>query len=155
MTEANLAAHEGNEWMPFWRNLKEAYDVFERTRIPPKVSVCNRRYIVADGALDDKTAKPADAGKRLTNLARPATSYCVRHPLGRPTGSRASFARLCTPDISAPSASSLCKVGTRDDRLGLARLRERMTVPGPSKFGSGKARRHGRMRVLPCRRPPM
>jgi len=49
MTEANLAAQELNDWHPFWMNLKPAYDVFERTRVPPKVTVCNRRYLIADG----------------------------------------------------------------------------------------------------------
>jgi murein L,D-transpeptidase YafK len=41
-----------NHWHPFWMNLKPAYDAFERTRLPPRVSVCNKRYLVteADGA---------------------------------------------------------------------------------------------------------
>lgn len=49
MTEENMAAQAGNPWTPFWLNLKQAYDLFEHTRVPPKVSVCNKRYSVADG----------------------------------------------------------------------------------------------------------
>ena len=49
MTEENMAAQAGNPWTPFWLNLKMAYDLFERTRVPPRVSVCNKRYSVADG----------------------------------------------------------------------------------------------------------
>jgi murein L,D-transpeptidase YafK len=49
MTEENMAAQAGNPWTPFWLNLKQAYDLFESTRVPPKVSVCNKRYSVADG----------------------------------------------------------------------------------------------------------
>jgi murein L,D-transpeptidase YafK len=50
MTEENLAEHADSEWQPFWRNLKEAHDVFERTRMPPLVSVCDKKYVVSDGS---------------------------------------------------------------------------------------------------------
>ena len=46
MTADNLAAYAHSEWSVFWWNLKEAYDLFERTRVPPSVSVCNNRYVV-------------------------------------------------------------------------------------------------------------
>lgn len=53
MTPENLAAHAGSEWHGFWTNLKEAYDLFERTRRPPVVSVCGNRYVVGEAAKDD------------------------------------------------------------------------------------------------------
>lgn len=46
MTEANLARFEGNANMPFWRTLKQGYDVFEKYRLTPTVAVCERRYVV-------------------------------------------------------------------------------------------------------------
>ena len=49
MTDANLEANASNPWMQFWMNLKPAYDLFERTRVPPTVGVCNKRYLVVDG----------------------------------------------------------------------------------------------------------
>jgi murein L,D-transpeptidase YafK len=49
MTEENMVSQAGNPWTPFWLNIKQAYDLFERTRVPPKVSVCNKRYSVTDG----------------------------------------------------------------------------------------------------------
>lgn len=58
MTEANLAAHAGSEWLPFWRSLKPAYDAFERTRVPPRISVCGRRYVVTEGVMPG-TPEPA------------------------------------------------------------------------------------------------
>ena len=36
MTEENMAAQAGNPWTPFWLNLKQAYDLFEHTRVPPR-----------------------------------------------------------------------------------------------------------------------
>jgi murein L,D-transpeptidase YafK len=44
MTEANLAKYDMPQWNGFWRNLKEGYDLFERTHRPPRVSVCGMRY---------------------------------------------------------------------------------------------------------------
>ena len=33
------------QWGDFWRNLKEGYDIFERTGEPPTAYACNRRYV--------------------------------------------------------------------------------------------------------------
>ena len=46
MTEENLAEHADSEWLPFWRNLRDVYEVFERTRLPPSVTVCGKKYVV-------------------------------------------------------------------------------------------------------------
>ncbi len=48
MTEANLAATPAGRWAGFWRDLKLGYDAFERTRLPPNISVCGKRYRVRD-----------------------------------------------------------------------------------------------------------
>lgn len=56
MTQDNLARHQTSEWKDFWLNLKDGYDAFERTKYPPHVSVCDRRYHYQDIA-------PADAGE--------------------------------------------------------------------------------------------
>jgi murein L,D-transpeptidase YafK len=53
MTPENMAAHADSHWQGFWANLKEAYDLFERTRLPPSVRVCNRRYVVSEADDDD------------------------------------------------------------------------------------------------------
>ncbi|MFN3622520.1 MAG: murein L,D-transpeptidase family protein [Hyphomicrobium sp.] len=44
MTEGNLAKYDAPDWRGFWANLKEGYDLFERTHRPPRVSVCGTRY---------------------------------------------------------------------------------------------------------------
>ena len=49
MTAANMAAHKDDKWYDFWRNLKEGYDYFEISRLPPKVAVCEKRYLVNVG----------------------------------------------------------------------------------------------------------
>jgi murein L,D-transpeptidase YafK len=48
MTEANMAHYAGGEWQAFWSNLREGYEAFERTRVPPRINVCDKRYIVQE-----------------------------------------------------------------------------------------------------------
>ncbi len=49
MTEANMQAQENSTWFEFWQNLREGYDCFERTRLPPDVTVQDGRYVFAAG----------------------------------------------------------------------------------------------------------
>jgi len=62
MTEANFAARSlaHAEWRTFWLNLKIGYDLFERTRVPPKVGICNKQYAVTAGDLTAGSSPPAD-----------------------------------------------------------------------------------------------
>lgn len=46
MTDANMKRHAQSPWMPFWQTLKQGYDHFEQTRLPPEVLVCQRQYHV-------------------------------------------------------------------------------------------------------------
>ena len=45
MTPENMAEHKDNEHFEFWTMLKEGYDHFEITRVPPKIDVCDKRYV--------------------------------------------------------------------------------------------------------------
>jgi len=45
MSPRNMLAHSDDKWAPFWQNLKEGYNAFERTKIPPDIDVQNGRYI--------------------------------------------------------------------------------------------------------------
>lgn len=44
MSAENLAKVSDNLNLPFWKNLKDGWDWFERNRRPPDVSVLNKRY---------------------------------------------------------------------------------------------------------------
>jgi len=46
MTDANLERFSSREWHEFWLNLKQGYDAFEATRMPPQIGVCENRYVV-------------------------------------------------------------------------------------------------------------
>jgi len=45
MTAENMAKHRDSEHFAYWQMLKEGYDHFEVTRTPPKVEVCDKRYV--------------------------------------------------------------------------------------------------------------
>jgi murein L,D-transpeptidase YafK len=62
MTEANFAARTSAhaEWRAFWLNLKVGYDLFEHTRVPPKVGICNKQYAVTAGDLTGGPSPPTD-----------------------------------------------------------------------------------------------
>ena len=57
MTPQNMAKYRDNPNMPFWRMLKEGNDIFEVTRIEPKVDVCEKKYVF--------DAEPVMGGKPL------------------------------------------------------------------------------------------
>ncbi|WP_316862968.1 murein L,D-transpeptidase family protein [uncultured Cohaesibacter sp.] len=45
MTPENMAEVRNNEHFPFWQNLKNGYDHFQITHVPPQVEVCDRTYV--------------------------------------------------------------------------------------------------------------
>lgn len=45
MTTQNLASHAGDPNVPFWEMLKAGNDAFLATEQPPRVAVCDRRYV--------------------------------------------------------------------------------------------------------------
>jgi murein L,D-transpeptidase YafK len=52
MTESNVRARRGYPWEAFWADLKKGYDLFEKSHMPPVVSVCKGRYMFAAGSLE-------------------------------------------------------------------------------------------------------
>jgi murein L,D-transpeptidase YafK len=56
MTQTNLELRKGSKWEDFWTDLKQGYDLFERSRIPPVVSVCKGRYQFAPGTIETANA---------------------------------------------------------------------------------------------------
>lgn len=49
MTARNMAHYGGGEWNTFWRDLKTGYDLFEESRVPPSILVCDGRYVARRG----------------------------------------------------------------------------------------------------------
>jgi murein L,D-transpeptidase YafK len=70
MTPENLARHRGDPNMDFWRMLKVGSDHFELTKKPPRVDVCDRRYVFN-----------ADAGDARFNASAACPPYSVPEAL--------------------------------------------------------------------------
>ena len=49
MTNARLRHEQDNQWFGYWQNLKQGYDLFESDRVPPEISVIDRRYVFESG----------------------------------------------------------------------------------------------------------
>ena len=59
MTESNLIRHEGDPNIDFWRMLKAGSDLFAATGLPPRVAVCNQRYVFDAATAADDTRNAA------------------------------------------------------------------------------------------------
>ena len=44
MTAANMKRHKKSEYYSFWEELKPGYDYFEKNKIPPRMTVENKKY---------------------------------------------------------------------------------------------------------------
>jgi murein L,D-transpeptidase YafK len=71
MTAANLAAHKDDKWIDFWKNLKEGYDYFEISRLPPKIAVCEKRYLINASFTANVRPDPAGACPAYQRLPIP------------------------------------------------------------------------------------
>ncbi len=45
MNSANMKKHASSQWHSFWVNLKEGYDFFESSKLPPDVRVKEGKYV--------------------------------------------------------------------------------------------------------------
>ena len=60
MTDENMTAQSAPAWNSFWANLKQGYDIFEKSKRPPSVSACDGRYTFAE-APSASNAGPLEA----------------------------------------------------------------------------------------------
>ncbi|HEV2506284.1 MAG TPA: murein L,D-transpeptidase family protein [Mesorhizobium sp.] len=61
MTAANMARYRSDPNYEFWKMLKVGYDNFEITKVPPKVDVCEKRYVFNQVAPDGQKFNPTGA----------------------------------------------------------------------------------------------
>lgn len=72
MTDANMERHKSSQWYSFWQTLKQGYDYFELTHLPPDVAVCQRQYQVNVRLPGNRTVGKLDAEGACPVLERPA-----------------------------------------------------------------------------------
>lgn len=77
MTAQNMARNRSDPNAGFWQDLKQGYDAFEITRIPPQISYCGGRYMFNSG-LDGQAI--ADPLAECPPSANPLTSSISSDP---------------------------------------------------------------------------
>lgn len=75
MSAKNLAKNALNPNFEFWKMLKEGSDQFELTNYPPKVDVCEKRYLFNREAVDDAKFSPRAKCPEVTMPRRLLASY--------------------------------------------------------------------------------
>ena len=96
MTDANMARHKSDKWAPFWQTLKEGYDHFELTHLPPDIVVCQKQYIV-----NAKLPGGLPVGKLDPEAACPVLERGAIAPFGQSTAVQAA-AQSTDPNSKAP-----------------------------------------------------
>ena len=96
MTPKNLAAHVNSPHFEFWKMLKRGSDYFEVTQLPPKVNVCEKRYVFNQVAKD---------GKFRSNRACPEMSAPITMALAynkKQTSDQNAFVTMLSQKASSP-----------------------------------------------------
>ena len=86
MTAKNILAHTDHPALPTWTPLKEAYDDFATSRMPPRVAICSKRYVVnpitrVSSDSDAAAACSARPGKLLAPVSRRLAKKLISTPL--------------------------------------------------------------------------
>lgn len=75
MTAGNMARYKDDPNYEFWTMLKEGYDHFELTKVPPKVDVCGKRYVFNAMPEAGKTFNPVAACPPMSRSATLEAAY--------------------------------------------------------------------------------
>ncbi|MCO6392651.1 hypothetical protein GTW25_16620 [Aliihoeflea aestuarii] len=100
MTAQNMARYKSDPNYEFWTMLKEGYDHFEITKVPPKVDVCERRYVFNQFTADGSAFSPTGACPAATQPEALQTAYKTYQ-----TTFDAAFTSALSTSTSKPAAS--------------------------------------------------
>lgn len=118
MTDQKLARYRKNKWYPFWATLKQGYDSFETTRVPPTVAVCERRYVVdvvmpASARINPEGRCPRFERPLLEPFApRPEEQQIAEERVIMKGPKTRDLASILTQPDDAPTTASIASGGT-------------------------------------------
>ncbi len=75
MTPENMARYRSDPNYKFWRMLKEGHDHFEITKVPPKIDICERKYVFNRIAEEGEEFSALRACPRTTQPERLTLAY--------------------------------------------------------------------------------
>jgi hypothetical protein len=95
MTMQNMMRHANDPNVPFWDMLKDGNDAFFLTGRPPRVAVCDHRYvfnpILADNNLDASAPCPAGIDSPVAAVQSPQSAASAAGPATSLTSPRSNF----------------------------------------------------------------
>jgi murein L,D-transpeptidase YafK len=128
MTEENLVRNQRPAWRAFWRNLKDGYDLFERTHRPPRISICGGRYdFEASDPLDGANPGPIAMCPTAATLLMELAQIKSRTAVGAGSASSVEKTHLAFAGAAlwAPARGHLIERG----RNSMAQLAPKYFVP--------------------------
>ncbi|WP_374939302.1 L,D-transpeptidase family protein [Mesorhizobium sp. NBSH29] len=109
MTPANMARYRNDPNYEFWKMLKEGYDHFEITKVPPKVDFCEKKYVFNQIVEPGTVFNPAGACPMTTQPDSLKTAYQSYQ-----TSYEAAFSSATTSSVPPPKPTIL---GTKEAAL--------------------------------------
>lgn len=148
MNEENIAAYAVDRWQDFWSNLKEGYDSFARTHLPPRISVCGQKYRVEDTlpGQDDDDDQPAPGCEGILVAAAEGGRAASAAPAAMPVA--VSDARPVTSGRVRPSLAIRCSMSRASCRrwVALRSNRKAQKVADSRSSSRGRSGKRSRMR---------
>lgn len=130
MTAENMARYRGDPNYDFWNMLKEGYDHFEITKVPPKVDVCEKRYVFNQVTEPGTTFNPTGACPVATqpdSLRMAYQSYQTSYSAAFSSAIGSSKTPAPAPTIAGTREAALVSEWTRKRARG-----ERVPIEPPS-----------------------
>jgi hypothetical protein len=142
MTAANMARYRNDPNYEFWKMLKVGYDNFEITKVPPKVDVCEKRYVFNQVAADGQTFNPTGPCPAITqpdSLKSAYNSYMSTY--------NAAFNSALKASVPAPkpTISGIKEAGIVSDWSKRRARGERVPIDPPSLNADGTVTETARM----------
>ncbi len=133
MTPLNMAKHRNNPHFAFWKMLKQGSDHFEASRLEPKVSVCEKRYVF-DAEPPGGSTKPLrfdSAGRCPVYEVPQEIAEAVKEKREQDEKQFAQLVQKGTPTVAVPWPCSAASSGTDTPGSGRPSGRRR-TIHGPA-----------------------
>lgn len=135
MTPENMARYKGDQNFAFWEMLKEGYDHFEITKVPPKVDVCDRRYVFNQVSADGRPFSPAAScpvPSQPESLALAYRSFQTNYDAALDAALDKSAGLTPAPTIAGPKEAKLVADWSRRRARGEKVTREPPSLAEPS-----------------------
>jgi hypothetical protein len=134
MTPENMARYRNDPNYAFWTMLKEGYDHFEITKVPPKVDVCEKRYVFNQVPEGDATFSPAGPCPPMSQPDTLVSAY-----QSQKSSFDAAFATYAEKTLPAPrdSIAGIAEAKLVADWTQRRSRGERVQLEPPSMIGDG------------------